>query len=281
LYFNPTLGLPFAARVLTPNTRLVVTIHDMIPFFFPNKYSRKRLFLVKTFSVLAAKIAHIVLTVSENSRKDIISITGVNENKVKIVYNFIPRRFESENTQHSNFFLCVSTLEPGKNVENTIRGFAEFLRKSETPFKFYWIGRLGWVFTETYLNNLIKDQNVEGSFVLLGYLSEPDKQEYLRKCTAIVYLSYYEGFGLPILEGMTYNKVALAANNSSLPEVVGKAGILCDPSDVSSIAAGMKSLIENQDKLMGEIPNQIKRFEPEEQIRKFLLYINHELSKTK
>jgi glycosyltransferase involved in cell wall biosynthesis len=269
LYFNPTLGLPFAAKIIAPRTKLLVTIHDMIPFFFPKKYSKSRGLIVKIVSVLAAKAAHMVLTVSKNSKKDIVDIAHINEAKVKIVYNFISKDHEIDNRQDNNFFLCVSTLEPGKNVENAIKGFSIFVKKTNYAFKFYWIGRIGWVYTEKYLLDLIKSENLEGSFVLLGYITEEKKEEYIRHCTAIVYLSHYEGFGLPVLEGMIYNKVILASNNSSLPEAVGNAGVLCDPADANSIANGMQEIIVKREALMLNIEAHLKQFDPQTQLKTF------------
>jgi len=269
LYYNPTLGLPFLARIIAPRTKLVVTIHDLIPFFYAKKYSRMRSVLVKIMSKQAARAAHRVVTVSENSKKDIINIAGISPDKITIVYNFIRPPYDLTNTTDENFFLCISTLEPGKNVENTIRGFGRFLKKSKKPFKFYWVGRIGWVYSQKYLDDLIKAENLEGSFILTGYVTEGAKKEMLRNCTAIVYLSHYEGFGLPVLEGMTLNKPAVVSDNSSLPEVVGKAGVICDPVDIESISNALVDVVENRSDLMKGIPSQLDKFLPDKQIKVF------------
>jgi glycosyltransferase involved in cell wall biosynthesis len=274
LYFNPTLGIPFLARITAPKAKLAVTIHDMIPFFYPQKYSRLRGMLVKLVSKYAARTAHRVITVSGNSKKDIVSIARINPAKVTIVYNFIPAAFLSSNAINENFFLCISTLEPGKNVENTIRGFARFLEKYKQPVRFYWAGRIGWVYTQEDLDNVVRSENLEGSFVFLGYLDENKKRELLTNCTAIVYLSHYEGFGLPVLEGMMYNKPAVVSNNSSLPEVVGSAGVLCDPLDTESIADAMQQVVMKRAELTRGIPAQVHTFSPEEQLRTFKETVN-------
>ncbi|HEY5745769.1 MAG TPA: glycosyltransferase family 1 protein, partial [Chryseolinea sp.] len=252
-----------------PSAKLVVTIHDMIPFFYPQKYSRLRGILVKVVSQYAAKAAHRVITVSENSKKDIVNIAKIDPGKVTIVYNFIPAPSLLSNTKDENFFLCISTLEPGKNVENTIRGFARFLEKYRQPIRFYWAGRIGWVYTQADLDNVVRSEKLEGSFIFSGYLDETKKQELLTNCTAIVYLSHYEGFGLPVLEGMMYNKPAVVSNNSSLPEVVGKAGVLCDPLDTESIADAMQQVIVKRAELTRAIPNQLDTFSSAEQLKTF------------
>jgi glycosyltransferase involved in cell wall biosynthesis len=274
LYFNPTLGLPFLARVTAPTTKLAVTIHDLIPFFYPQKYSRLRGMLVKVVSKYAAKVAHRVITVSANSKKDIVNIARIDPGKVTIVYNFIPTTPLLSNAKDEHFFLCISTLEPGKNVENTIRGFARFLEKYKHPIQFYWAGRVGWVYTQADLDNMVRSQNMVGSFIFSGYLDEEKKRELLTNCTAIVYLSHYEGFGLPVLEGMMYNKPAVVSNNSSLPEVVGKTGVLCNPLDPESIADAMQQVILNRETLTKAIPAQLKIFSPQEQLSVFKDAVN-------
>jgi glycosyltransferase involved in cell wall biosynthesis len=269
LYFNPAVGIPFFARIVAPKTKLLVTIHDMTPFVFPKKYSRTRSVLVKILSKLAAKVAHQIITVSENSKNDIIAFAGVEEKKINVVYNFIPPPYELGNGLNDNYFLCISTIEPGKNPEKAIEGFARFLSDTGLPFKFYWIGRLGWVFTEHYIQEYVKNNNVEDSFSFVGYVSDEDKKTWIRNCTAIVYLSFYEGFGLPVLEGMTFNKPSVVSNLSSLPEVVGETGIKCDPSNIESIAIALSEVIKNREKLIANIPLQLRKFEPILQINKF------------
>jgi glycosyltransferase involved in cell wall biosynthesis len=269
LYFNPTLGIPFLARIIALNVKLVVTIHDMIPFFFPKKYSRRRGALVKAMSLYAARAAHCVITVSENSKNDIVALASVPDEKVTVVYNFISPPYFLNNEVDNKFFLCISTLEPGKNVESAILGFGEFIRRTKAPYKFYWVGRVGWVYTREYVEQLVKNENLEDHFVLMGYVTEDRKKELLRTCTAIVYLSHYEGFGLPVLEGMAYNKVAIVSNNSSLPEVVGEAGVVCNGVDVESISDALKNIVANRNDLEKKIPAQLDKFSPKVQIELF------------
>jgi glycosyltransferase involved in cell wall biosynthesis len=104
----------------------------------------------------------------------------------------------------------------------------------------------------------------------MGYIDDEKKNELLKRCTALVYLSHYEGFGLPVLEGLYYNKPAVVSNTSSLPEVIGKAGILCDKGDVEDIAAALTKITINLQDYLNEIPNQLKKFDENLQIQKFL-----------
>jgi len=270
LYFNPAVGIPFLARIISPHTKLVVTIHDMTPFYFPKKYTFIRSILVRLLSKYAAKAAHQVVTVSQNSKNDLMRIASVKSSKIAIVYNFLSPPYALSNANDNRYFLCISTLEPGKNIENTVRAFAQFKQeKNFHAYQFYWIGRIGWGIREQDLKDFIKDQHVDDSFHLIGYVTESEKKKWLENCTAIVYLSHYEGFGLPVLEGLTYNKPSIASNVSSLPEVVGETGILCDPLDPVAVATALKMMVLHTDGFKAKIPEQVRRFDPTEQTRVF------------
>lgn len=271
IYYSPTPVMPFLSKVINRRLKIAVTIHDMIPFFVSNKYGKLRSIYVKLISINSAKFADNVITVSENSKKDIYTIARVNASKINVVYNFIPSSNVRHELSYEKFFLTISTIEPGKNIENTILGFKSFLQnRSDRDFKFYWIGKIGWGYTDVQLQKLIEDAGLQNSFYLLGYIDEQKKTDLLSRCTAIVYLSHYEGFGLPVLEGLHFNKPPVVLNNSSLPEVIGKAGILCDKGDADEIAMALSKVTINLNEYVKEIPIQLKKFDELTQIKKFL-----------
>ena len=271
IYYSPTPVMPFLSRIINRRLEIAVTIHDMIPFFVPNKYGKLRSIYVKLISIWGARLAHHVVTVSENSKKDIIKIARVDSSKISIVYNFIPSFQSKPKLAHEKFFLSISTIEPGKNIENTILGFKLLMRnRPDRDYKFYWIGKIGWGYTQAQLQELIADAGLEHFFFLLGYVDEKKKTDLLSRCTAVVYLSHYEGFGLPVLEGLHFNKPPVVLNNSSLPEVIGKAGILCDNGDVKEIARALSDITTNFNDYASEIPNQLRKFDVLTQIQKFL-----------
>ena len=148
-----------------------------------------------------------------------------------------------------------------------------FLQNNHEHYKFYWIGKIGWGYTKSYLEQFIADSGLENSFLLLGYVDDETKTDLLTRCKALVYLSHYEGFGLPVLEGLYFNKPTVVLNNSSLPEVIGKAGILCDKGDADDIAAALSKITVELDEFIKEIPNQLKKFDEATQINKFIKVI--------
>jgi glycosyltransferase involved in cell wall biosynthesis len=257
-------------------TRLVITIHDIIPFFIPQKYPGVRRIYVKWISIAGARRAHRVITVSECSRKDIAEIANVSREKVSVVYNFFHGSPEVSKVSEK-FFLCIATVEPGKNVENTLKSFKKFIDRFDSDYKFYWAGGVGWIYTKEQLNALVEENGLKGKFEFLGFISEEQKTDLLRRCAAVVYLSLYEGFGLPLLEGMRFGKPILTSNVSSLPEVVGEAGVLCEPADIDGTAAGMNEIVSNRDKYTPRIAVQLTKFDKQIQLEKFLSIVDEQL----
>lgn len=274
-YFSPTPVMPLISRFVNRKLRHVVTIHDMIPFFVVNKYGRLRSAYVRFISIYGARLASHVITVSENSKDDICTRAKVARSKVTVVYNFIPSDDERGAVRYDRFFLSVSTIEPGKNIENTMLGFKRFLANaSHSDFKFYWIGKIGWGYTKGVLDEMIGRFELRDKFYLLGYVDGNTKAQLLSQCSAMVYLSHYEGFGLPVLEAFQYDKPSVASNNSSLPEIVGEAGVLCNKEDADDIARALVSIVEDLERYVRVIPLQVVKFSEHSQLSKFLEVID-------
>ena len=271
IYFAPTPVMPLISAYINRGLKHIITIHDMIPFFVKDKYGKGRSHYVKFISVYGAKLADDVITVSENSKKDITDLAGIDSQKITVIYNFMPELTKPGEISYEPFFLTISTIEPGKNIENTLKGFKLFLdRTNKTGFKFYWIGKIGWGYSPSILNSMISSLGLEKCFLLLGYVNDEQKSELLSKCCAMIYLSHYEGFGLPVLEALYYNKPAVVSNTSSLPEVIGRAGILCDKENVKDIADALVKVTEQRDTYIEEIPGQLKKFSEFAQVEKFV-----------
>ncbi|MCZ8215424.1 MAG: glycosyltransferase family 1 protein [Cyclobacteriaceae bacterium] len=275
LYFSPTPVLPVLSRIFG-RVKLIVTIHDMIPYFIPNKYTRFRSIYVKWISLMGAKFAHKIITVSQNSKKDIVTIANIDNSKIEVVYNFYaPTAIDHVTTvANENLFVCIATVEPGKNVENTLKGFKQFLDTTGLNFKLCWIGGLGWSYTWEELKALVHNLGLESNVRFTGFASEKEKLDLLNACIGTVYLSKYEGFGLPLLESMVHGKPVLTSNLSSLPEVLGSAGVICDPNNLEEISKGFEYLAKYASSFKEPIVEQLNKFTEAGQVDKFLKVIN-------
>lgn len=269
VFYSPTPSLPFFAKIINKENILISTIHDMIPFRVKNKYSFLRNAYIKMLSIKSAQISDSVITVSEFSRQDIAEIANVELSKIDVVYNFIPELIFANNNISSPYFVTVCTIEPGKNIENMIIGFNKFImiNKELDFYKYKIVGQFGWNYSSIFA--LVKSLGIEDKVEFTGYLSDSEKNRFLEKCTGMIYLSKYEGFGIPPLEAMYFDKISIVSNVSSLPEVVGDAGIIQDPNDTELLASNLKRLIDDSDEFRSNIKSQIEKFNPKIQIEKF------------
>ena len=272
--YTPYMTIP----IMFSRYKQLVTIHDMVPFMLNNKYSKIKLFIIKLETKLSAFLSHKILTVSNNSKKDICEILNVNNDKVCVVYNFIN---EDESVVKGRkdpnvllkmgldkpYFLTVATLQPGKNVERLIRSFAAFL-KEHNNYQLCIVGNKGWGYSSIFQE--VEKCGVVNDVIFTGYQNDDVLDILYQHCYGVVYVSLYEGFGIPPLEGFFHNKVAIVSNNSSLPEVVGNAAVLVDPKSEEDIANGFKRFICEKDKLLLEVATQINKFNPKSIVNKFL-----------
>lgn len=282
VFYTPSsTSLPWLTRY-----KKIFTVHDMVPFTCRQKYSWFKRKYIQLTTKLCLKIGYHIVTVSQNSKKDIIRYTHINPNKISIIYNFItnhepitqqgPHKVFTSDGQPINlnrtYFLTVSTLQPGKNIEGLLEAFNIFLHKNANYY-LYIVGNKGWGYQTIFdkVKRLKLDQNV----ILTGYMDDASLSTLYDNCIGVVYTSFYEGFGIPPLEGFYHKKSCVASNNSSLPEVVGKAGILVDPYHPNSIAEGLNTFLTRHTELEKEIPTQIAKFSPTTQTHAFLTLLTH------
>lgn len=273
VFFTPTLSMPLFA-----GGKKLFVLHDMVPFVVSGKYSFARLSYIKTITKLYARACDRIITVSANSKQDIIKFLGVKSDKISIVYNGIPKDELLVNTNVDMsilsefqiprpFFLTVSTLQPAKNIDGLIKAFSTF-SKLHPEYFLYIVGNKGWGYQSLF--DLSEELGVEDRVKFLGYVTDENLAALYQGCFGVLYVSFYEGFGLPPLEGFYHGRACVASNTSSLPEVVGKAGLLIDPYDQQSIVEGMEHFITKKAELEHNIPEQIKKFDAQLIAKQFL-----------
>lgn len=269
VFYSPTPSIPILGKLWNKKNVLITTIHDMIPFVVKNKYSFFRSIYVKLLSKKAARISDKIITVSEFSRLDIARIANVEKSKIEVIYNFIPELNVTSNNNAEAYFVTICTIEPGKNIENMIIGFDKFLKSNEkhSHYKYIIVGQFGWDYES--IITLIHKLKLKDKVKMTGYLEDIQKNIILQNCTGMIYLSKYEGFGIPPLEAMYFGKVSIVSNTSSLPEVVGKAGIIQDPDDTELLKENLVRVVNKSGDFIAEIPTQLEKFNPQLQILKF------------
>ncbi len=252
------LHVQFTAPPFSP-CPVVVSVHDLsfehLPQTF-NRRSRTQLRLTVRHSV---KKAARILTLSEHTRRDMIETYGTSPERITAIPLAAPSYFgrvreerELQRVRHiygieGDYILCVSSIQPRKNLSRLVRAY-ESLRNKRGPGKLpklVLVGKCAWLYDETLRS--IEEGRMKDSIILTGYVPQSDLPALYSGSICFVYPSYFEGFGLPPLEAMKCGTPVIAGNRTSLPEVVGDAGILVDPFDVNAIAAAIERLVDDPD----------------------------------
>lgn len=265
--FSPSVAIPIFFRFSAK--KYITTIHDIVPFVF-KKYGRFQQFYVETITKLSALVSDKIITVSENSKNDIKKYLHISEDKIAVVYNtIVPSVIISTPINiKENYFITVSTVQPGKNLLRLIEAFGLF---SETvkDYKLIIVGNLGWQYEDVIV--LIHKLKLDDQVRFSGYVTDEELESLYRKAKALLYVSLYEGFGIPPLEAMNYNCPVVVSNISSIPEVVGDVGIYVDPYSVQDITRGIyESLNVNLHLYRWNAMEQVRKFDPQTEALKFL-----------
>lgn len=255
-----------ADRALIPNFTLllfkhrptVVIIHDLIEFNVKDKFSPKKMFYrTKIADPLMVKRSDKIITVSENSKRDLMKFLNAPEQKITVVYNGVDQekfhRMESEKAAAilkakgwpTDFILYAGTIDhPGKNAIAVVKAFEELKKSGRYNGSCVLAGMpgSGFEFVKEYIDKSVyKDQ-----IVITGFVSDEELIALYSKCASFVFVSLYEGFGIPPLEALSCGAKVVVSNTSSLPEVVGDIGITVDPSDQGAITEAVyKSINED------------------------------------
>ena len=141
------------------------------------------------------------------------------------------------------FILFVGNLEPRKNIPNLIRAFSHCREQNEN-LKLVIAGRRGWLYEEIFTT--VTELHLENKVQFLDYIPHEDLPALYNAAMIFVYVPFYEGFGLPVLEAMQCGTPVITANTSSLPEVVGEGGIMVDPLDIADLSEKISLLISDE-----------------------------------
>jgi len=250
----------------------VLTIHDLSPILFPETYGKIHVFLQKYILPKTLKNVDKVIAVSENTKKDIVKYLGFPEESIEVVYNGVDERFKplshdlcsydlkrdafartamQNSLSHdlcsydfSPYILFVGTLEPRKNVTTLLKAFYILKKRKEVMHKLVIAGGKGWKNKEVY--ETMRRLNLSNSVKFLGYVPDEELPKLYSGADLFVYPSLYEGFGLPPLEAMACGCPVITSNVSSLPEVVGDAGIMVNPLDINGLADAVYKVLNDE-----------------------------------
>lgn len=249
IIFTPSVAVPALYK-----GRFFTTIHDIAYKRIKSKYPFLRRKYVSFVTGLAIKKSEVVFTVSNFSKKELIEEFGESK-EIIVTYNAVDEFFFnhfSENDKQKfkekyklpeNYFLYVGAVEPGKNLDKLFIAFSEFLKKYHPKYYLAITSGISW--KENELMNLIEQLNIQENVIHLPYISEKELPLLYKCSTALVYLSSYEGFGLPVLEGMSAGTPVVSSNSEAIKEF-SKDGIFSvNPDNIQEIVETFQTIVEN------------------------------------
>jgi glycosyltransferase involved in cell wall biosynthesis len=252
------LHVQYTAPPLAP-CPVVATIHDLAFEHLPETFNRRSWMQLRLTVRRTARRAAQIITVSEYSRQDISKTYKIEPQRILVTpeaarAGFSPVTNETELKKvrktygiERDYILSLCSIQPRKNLVRLIEAYS-LLRQSRPEVKLPQLvlaGKRGWLDGETF--NAAR-QSVGGSDILFtGYVGEEDLPALYSGAACFVYPSYFEGFGLPILEAMQCGAPVVAGNRTSIPELVADAGLLFDPFDTSALVEALKRILDDAD----------------------------------
>ena len=252
-FFSPH----FLIAPLNSYCRRVMTFHDLSYLRFKEFFSLRRdlwhRFQIRPF--VRSNLPDKIIAVSDSTKNDLIEKYGIEPWRIEKVYSGIsdtitrPSKegldeFRKRYGLPGEFILFLGKLEPRKNISTLIRAFN--LMKDSGNFRELYlviVGAKGWLFKDIFREAEMSPH--KNKIIFKDYITDKEKKFYYSLASAFVYTSFFEGFGFPPLEAMACGTPVIASNNSSLPEVVGDAGILVDPYNAVDISNGVRAIIED------------------------------------
>ncbi|MBI2448228.1 glycosyltransferase family 4 protein [Candidatus Microgenomates bacterium] len=223
---------------------------------------KKNLYFLKKNVFSSAKRADIIVTISHNSKIDIMKYYGLPEEKIKVIYPAVSLVSNTHNDLSSiakkynlrkPYILFVGTIEPRKNINTLIDAYAMINGNLLEKYDLIVAGGKGWQYQKVF--DAVKKIK-KGNVIFTGYADKKDLSSLYANASLFVFPSFYEGFGLPVLDAMSYGVPTICSGNSSLPEVGGDAVIYCDPYDTKKLSTQISDLLndkkrQNQLKTLG------------------------------
>ena len=264
IFYSPSHYAPRFSPVPT-----IISIMDLWHHRHPEQFNKKDLYQLTKWESYSVKQASHIITISEFTKREIIKFYGLSEKKITVAYPGFERFNLKDNEGvikeirerwkiEGDYLLYLGTLQPKKNLVRLIETFNILNTKYKIQNTNLVIaGKKGWMFGKIF--ELVRELGLEQKVIFTGFISEEEKPYLIAGAKAFILPSFYEGFGIPVLEAMSLGVPVIASKEGSLPEAGGKAVTYCDPYSVESMSEAIRKVLDLNEKQRDEIIKEGKR----------------------
>lgn len=241
-------GVPFFSSIPA-----VLTVHDIIPLEFKGYFKFSKIpFLSKNIFrlnlIISCYKARKMITVSKFVKQQMVDVFSISPEKIRVIYSGV--RFGKlgilpDGLIKKKYILSHGGIDVRKNLEGTIKAFA-IIKKVFSGYKLVITGENPEL--KVKLQNIVEELNLEGSVVFTGYVSDNILHSLIKNASCICYLSFMEGFGMPVLESFVAGVPVVCSNRTALPEIGDNAALLVNPNDCKQIALAVISVLKDERK---------------------------------
>ena len=248
LLHGPKSAVPYWSPCPT-----LVTLHDLIPITHPETETRAAQLYWRLQIPIAARRASFIITDSDHARREIVEMFGIDDQRIAVTPLGYPPAMDDPPDPvrvaavrqryglPDSYILYVGTIQPRKNLDMLIEAYARLRGEGRTTQKLVIVGRKGWLYEALFAR--ITALGLEGDVIFTGFVPDEELPHLYDGACLFVYLSLFEGFGLPPLEAMSRGVPVVTSNTTSLPEVVGDAGITVAPRSLDEVVEGMRRVL--------------------------------------
>lgn len=244
VFFSPAHYLPRFCPAPS-----VVTIHDLSYLYYPEDFLKKDLYQLKNWTAYSLKKATKVIAVSKLTKKDILKQYRLPDDKVTVVYNGYEKKSETKSEKfkfrlnEKPYLLYVGTIQPRKNIETLLAAFFKF-KQLYPEFQLIIAGKKGWMFDKIF--EKVSELGLDNEVFFTDYITDNQLILLYKNAFCLVLPSFYEGFGIPLLEAMNFSCPVVCSFASCLPEIGEDAALYFDPKNSYDLVEKLKLLKEDK-----------------------------------
>lgn len=249
LLHSPYFTMPYLSKV--PK---ITTFHDMTYFILPEVHTSFKREMFKGYIKVSSRLADGILAISENTKDDIIKYANPKGKEIYVSPLGVDWRFYEEHTVDENllksygikgkYFLYVGTIEPRKNILRLIKAYYMLDESIRKEYKLVICGKKGWMYDEIF--KYIQENHLEEYIHFTGFVKDDDLPVLYKGAKIFLYVSIYEGFGIPVIEGMACGVPTITSDTSSMKEIAGDAAINVNPYEENDIRNAIVRLLNDK-----------------------------------